>query len=65
VPSALGWQFDLSTSRGPIFVVLRADSAAALEALRFHLVAAGAMASEADASELLTDTRPEPVEVVW
>lgn len=61
----MGWLFDLTPHRGPVFVVLRGDSVTALDALALHLVDAGSVASPHDAAELLTDALAQPVAVVW
>lgn len=59
------WLLDLAIVRGPRFVVLHADEAAACHALAAHLVDRGVLAGEAEAEALITEATREPVEVIW
>jgi hypothetical protein len=63
-PSAAGWLFDLRDHRGPAFVVLREDEAAARECLRDHLVGIGVLA-DGNTDELLADASVEYAAVIW
>lgn len=64
-PSAAGWLFDLTTSRGPLFVVLRVTEDDARQALSEHLVDIGAVADHGEADQLIDGQAPAMVGVVW
>lgn len=63
--STTAWLLDLTAVRGPRFVVLHADEAAACRALAAHLVDSGVLAGEAEAELLVAEAIAEPVEVIW
>jgi hypothetical protein len=64
-PTSTGWLLDLAAVRGPRFVVLHADEAAARQALAAHLVDSGVLAGEAEADLLVAEADIEPVDVIW
>lgn len=62
--SAAAWLLDLAAVRGPRFVVLHGDEAAACQALVAHLIDSGVLAGEAEAELLVAEAITEPVDVI-
>lgn len=61
----MGWLFDLTDARGPVFAVLRGDEAEARHALAAHLADAGPVGDADEALALLAEVKPDAVAVVW
>ena len=64
-PSGAAWLIDLGDVRGPLLVVLRPDTDAAIEAAVAYLLATDAVSDPEDARELLDDVEPQVAAVVW
>lgn len=61
----MGWLFDLTDERGPIFAVFRREAQEATAALAEHLVDAGTVADMQHAADLIWHVEPVAVAVVW